>query len=325
MLRFGSAEWLRIGRYWFSWAVLVLLIVIVVLQVNGKLDELAELEAEVEAALSASGGEPLTPFQQLEMEGNCRQVARTREELRYPAFIGYAARLSTGFGWFAVILFTAVMAGEDFTCRMLRSILVRGVGRTRFLLTRCFVLWLATGVGVAAIIVLAAGGGLYVHGQVTDAPVSLEGLGDALLFVLRAWLTCLPFVAATLFWVVLARHAGPALGVVLGLHFIETFVGAFLPAVEATYAATGADVPLVLRWLGDMLGVTLGYNADVVLHWGPPEGIAQGLVEALGGASEQALVPTDPWRGVVFLAAYTLLSLGLAVWIFHRRDVTYGS
>ena len=66
----------------------------------------------------------------------------------------------------------------------------------------------------------------------------------------------------------------------------------------------------------------LGYNADVVLHWGPPGEVARGVVEALGG---QLFIPTDPWRGVVFLTGYTLLSLGLAVWIFHRRDVTYGS
>jgi ABC-type transport system involved in multi-copper enzyme maturation permease subunit len=309
------------GRYWFSWAVLALLIVILALQVNGKLDELAELEA----SLSASSDEPLTPFGQFEMEGDRWQAAWLRQNLCYPAFTGYVARLSTGFGWFAVILFTAVMTGEDFYRRTLRSILVRGVGRTQLLLTRCIVLWLATGVGVAVIVVLAAVAGPYVHAQVTDDPVSLEGLGDALLSALRAWLTCLPFVVTTLFLAVLARHAGPALGMGLGLHFIEIFVGAFLPAVEAIYAATGADVPLVFRWLGSILGVMLGYNADVVLHWGPPSGIAQGLVKALGDAGEQALVPTAPWRAVAFLAAYTLLSLGLAVWVFRRRDLTYGS
>jgi len=325
MLRLTSAEWLKIRKYWLSWALLVLLIVSLVLQVNGKLDRLPRLEAEVEAILSASGGEPLAPFERLDVESNRLEAALLRRNLRYPVFIGYVVRLSTGFGWFSVILFTAVMVGEDFTRRTLQDFLVRGVGRTHFLLTRCFMLWLATGVGVAVITALSAGGGLYVHGQITDAPISLEGLGDALLSVLRAWLTCLPFVAATLFWAVLARHAGPAMGVGLGLHSIEIGVGAIVPIMEATYTAAGMDVPLIFRWLGSVLGTMLGYNADVVLHWGLPEGIAHGLAGAMLDASELTIVSTDPWRGAAFLAGYTLLSLGLAVWVLRRRDVTYGS
>ncbi len=35
--RLVAAEWLRMGRHWLSWALLVLLIVTLTLQVNGKL------------------------------------------------------------------------------------------------------------------------------------------------------------------------------------------------------------------------------------------------------------------------------------------------
>ena len=320
MLRPASAEWLRIRKYWLPWVILAFLIVILVLQINGRLDELPQLEAEVEAALSASGGESLTPFERFAVESDRLKAARLRQDLRYPAFIGYAIRLSTGFGWFAVILFTAVMTGEDFSRRTLRTFLMRGVGRVHFLLTRCFILWLTTGVGVAVIVILAAAGGPYIHGQVTDEPISLEGLSNELLFALRAWLTCLPFVAATCFWVVRGRHAGPALGVGLGLHFIEVGGGAAIPMLGATYTAAGLAIPQILRWQGDVLSVMLGYNADVVLHWGPPGEVARGVVEALGG---QLFIPTDPWQGVAFLTGYTLLSLGLAIWIFRRRDVAY--
>jgi ABC-type transport system involved in multi-copper enzyme maturation permease subunit len=325
MPRLISAEWLRVRKYWFPWVLLALLIVILVLQVKGKLDELPRLEAKVETALSAPGGESLTTFEQLQVESDRLTVTRLRQNLHYPAFIGYVARLSTGFGWFAVILFTAVMAGEDFSRRTLRGFLVRGVGRTHFLLTRCFTLWLATSVGVAIVAILAVAGGPYVHRQITDDAISLEGLESVLLFTLRTWLTCLPFVAATFFWVILARHAGPAMGVGLGLHFIEVFGGIMLPVMVSAYTLAGGNIPWFVRWQSKLLGLMLGHNANIVLHWGPPAGDIQDVAQALADAGKGTIIPTDPWRGVAFLAGYTLLSLGLAVWIFHRRDVAYGS
>jgi ABC-type transport system involved in multi-copper enzyme maturation permease subunit len=326
MLKFASAEWLGMARHWFPWAVLALLLAILVLQVNGKLNELAYLELAVEDALAAPDDEPPTPFEQFASQGDRWQLDSLRQSLRYPAFIGAVARLSTGVGWFLVILFTAVMAGEDFSRRTLHSILTRGVGRTSFLLTRCLTLWLATGVGVAAVAVLAAAGGLYVHTRVTDLPASLEGLGEALLFVLRAWLTCLPFVAATLFWVVLARQAGPALGVGLGIHFIELFAGMFVPYLEASCLLSGGPVPSIVRWPANVLGVMLGYNADVVLHWGPPGVTTQGFLNAMieAGAGELILA-TDPWRAALLLTGYTLLPLALAARVLHRRDVAYSA
>ena len=103
---------------------------------------------------------------------------------------------------------------------------------------------------------------------------------------------------------------------------IEIGVGAVLPMVGVAYTAAGLDIPQILRWQGDVLSVMMGYNADVVLHWGAAGGVAEDFVEATEG---QLFMPTDPWRGVAFLVGYVLHSLGLAVWIFHRRDVTYGS
>jgi hypothetical protein len=51
-------------------------------------------------------------------------------------------------------------------------------------------------------------------------------------------------------------------------------------------------------------------------------------MEALGAGSAvelgaHTLLPTVPWRAVAFLAGYTVLFLGSAIWILHRRDLTY--
>jgi ABC-type transport system involved in multi-copper enzyme maturation permease subunit len=317
--RFVTAEWLRMGRHWLSWALLVLLLAILALQVNGRLNQLAQLEREVETGMARDDA-PLTPEQ---IEGNRYEIALLQHDLAYPAFIGYAARLATGFGWFFLILFAAVATGEDFSGRTLRALLARGVGRAQYVLARTLALWLATGVTMAAITLLAALGGLYTHTQATDDPISLAGLGEALLYPLRAWLTCLPFVAIIVLWVVLARQAGPALGVGLSIHFLEYFMGLMLPFFVVSQ--TGVEMPWFFRVEGKILAVTPGYNASVFLYWGPPVSIMPQLVDALRAAGATFTVPIDPWRAVAFLVGYTVVSLGLAMWVLRRRDITYAS
>ena len=298
MHRLVAAEWLRMGRHWLSWALLVLLIAILALQVNGKLNQLAQLEREVEAGLTRDDT-PLTPAQ---IEGNRYEIALLQRDLRYPASIGTAARLGTGFGWFFVIVFAAVATGEDFSRRTLRALLARGVGRAQYVLARTLALWLASGVAVAAITLLAVLSGLYTHAQATDDPVSLAGLGEALLYPLRAWLACLPFVATVVLWVVLARQAGPALGVGLSVHFLEHVMSFMLPFFMISQ--TGVEMPWFFRVEGKILAVTPGYNANVFLYWGPPVSILPQLVDALRAAGATFTVPTEPWRAVAFLIGY---------------------
>ena len=327
MGRLLSAEWLRIGRYWLPWVLFALLILIVVLQVNGKLNRLEELEAAL--AEPPSSGES-TPFDRLTLEADRLEVSVLQDDLRYPAFIGTAAQRATDVGWFFLILLTAVMGGEDFSRRTLPSILVRGVGRGRYLLARCLALWLAAGLAVLAVALLAAAAGPVVHAQVTGDPIAMEGLSEALLVVVRVWLACLPFVIATLFWAVVARQAGPAMGVGIGLHCLEFLNGFVLPIVAIAFAgATDGKLPLIWRWQLRVFGVTLGYNADVFLNWGSPFQRVS-IMQALGTASTmglggETLLPTTPWRAVAFLAGYAVLFFGLAMWILRRGDVTVGT
>jgi ABC-type transport system involved in multi-copper enzyme maturation permease subunit len=317
MHRLIAADWLKTRRYWLSWTLLGLMIVILVLQINGKIDQLAELEAAL-----ASGADiersPLE-FQTPSAEAGLLEAEWLRENLRYPAFIGYAARLATNSGWFFLILLTAVMGGEDFARGTLRSLLTRGVGRGRYLMARCLTFWFVAGVGVLAVTLLAVASGPYVHSQATDDPISLEGLGKALLIPVRLWLACLPYITATLFLVVLARQAGPVVGVGIGLRAIEILFGLVLPIIEILIAS-GADMPLIFRLEAKLFSVTIGYSADIFLNWG------RSFAEAALTASKIGLdsnLPASPWRAVAFLAGYTILFLGGATWIFRRRDVTY--
>jgi ABC-type transport system involved in multi-copper enzyme maturation permease subunit len=303
-----------------AWALLVILAIIVALQVNGKIDRLRELEeqlAAVPAVVESATAPELAVVQGLQDE-----IAWLRERLSYPAFIGYAVRLATDSGWFFLILLTAVVGGEDFTRRTLHSILTLGIGRGHYLVTRCLTLWLAAGVAVLTVTLLATAGGLYVHPQVTDGPIALEGLGDPLLVVARAWLACLPFIVATLFWAVLARRAGPAMGVGIALHSFEFLLGLVLPVFEILIAA-GGEVPLFFRLEVEVFHVTLGCNADAFLNWGSPFTDAISMARSIGLPT--TLLPAAPWRAAAFLTGYTILFLGWTAWILRRRDVTTGT
>jgi ABC-type transport system involved in multi-copper enzyme maturation permease subunit len=321
----ARAEWFKMSRFWLTWTLFILLIGIVALQVNAHLNEIEEMETEVETGLSAYDGSPLSPF---DIEGNLIRVELLREELRYPTFIGTVARLSTGFGWFAIILFTAVVGGEDFSRKTLGVILVRGVRRLDYLFARTIAIWLATGFVVVTIAALAAIVGLYVHTRVTVDPISIAGFGKALLWVFRSWFTFLPFIVVTLFWAVLARHPGPALGLGIALHALEVLNGLVLPFVATVIAnaqVTGIEVPRLYLWQVELFSVTLGYNANVFLHWGTPfQGDAIYILKTMG-LEYETLLPVTPWRAMVLLVGYIVVFLGWAMWILQRRDITYGS
>lgn len=311
-----SAEWLRIRRYWLTWVLLVLWILILGLQVRANINRLNELEASF-AELPPVGD--MSPMEQIQTQLDMQEAEELRIGLRYPAFIGYALRLSTSVGWFLVILFAAVIGGEDFSRRTLRSILSQGVRRSSYLLMRCLALWFAVGLTLLLIAILAAVAGPYIHGQVSQNSITLVDLGESLIVLPRVWLSCLPFVTVSIFWAVLACHAGPALGVNIAIHAIERLTALFVPAVLIPLSSiqnSGGEIPAPLRLFevqSRVLNVSLGYNAEVFVHWGS-------LFAAQIRNAD--LLPDSPWRASAFLAGYTILFLSWAIWILHRRDIT---
>jgi ABC-type transport system involved in multi-copper enzyme maturation permease subunit len=314
------AEWLRLRRYWLPRSLLILLIVIVGLQLNGKRNELETLRTEVETGLSDLSGEPLRPEQ---IVGAQLRIELLEEMLHYPAVIGTAVELSTGAGWYFLILLTAVMGGEDFSRRTLSPILARGVGRGRYLLARTLAFWIAIGAALLLVMLLAAIGGLWIDAQLgapqeTATKPALELAARTLLVGLRTWIASLAFIAATLFWVVLARQAGPAMGVGLGLRTFELMGGLFVPAFSLLANSEGIlrIFPFILR----IFTVTVGYNAEILMRWGEQVTLIEGA-EILLEQNNGFLLPTDPWRAGAILVIYLVVFTFLSHWILGRRDV----
>jgi hypothetical protein len=317
--RLVSAGWIRIRRHWLARLLLGLLLLVVALQLQGKADHLLEVEAELET-IEAAGG-PQGSMGEWATAGLRLEADSLRENLQFPAVVGYGTRLATDFGWFFVIVLTAVWAGDDFARGTLCSQLARGVGRAGYLVANVGSLSVATGAAVLAVVLLSAALGPALHNRVSDAPIALDGLPEALAVAGRVWLASLPFVIATLFWVVLGRRAAPAAGVGLPIRFLE-FGGAHMfPILVAAARLGGQQLPAIYSVLVRLYSVTLGFGAETFIHWGAP------IIKPAGGVGatelvDTALLPTSPWRGAALLVSYSALFLGWAVWILRRRDLT---
>jgi ABC-type transport system involved in multi-copper enzyme maturation permease subunit len=317
MRRLVSASWLRIRRRLLGRALLVLMLVVLAVQLEGRVDRLELLEAKLEEAETTVAEETLG---QLAIASYRVEADSLRDNLSFPNVIGYGARLATDFGWFLLIALTAIVAGEDSKQGTLRAILSRGVGRARYV-AACFLsLWLAAGVAVIAVTLLSAILGPGLHARANGAPVCLDGLGLALLSVVRVWFASAPFIAATLFWAILARSPGPALGVSVTLQFIGFVMGSMLPFVAVTGSLV-ARLPGAIVALIRLYSLTIGYSADIFMHWGIPIVKPTGAMGAIVMA-DSSMLSISPWRAIAFILGYTVLFVAWTSRILRRRDVT---
>ena len=317
-----SAEWLRLRRYWLPRTLLILLVVIVGLQLNGRRNELDTLRTEVETGLSELSGEPLRPEQ---IDGARIRIRVLEDLLRYPAVIGTAVELSTGAGWYFLILLTAVMGGEDFSRRTLSPILARGVGRGRYLLARIIAFWTAMGAALLLVMLLAAITGPWFDAQVgtpqgTTSTPALELAARTALVSLRTWIASLPYIVVTIFWVVLARQPGPAMGVGIGLRTFELMGKLMVPLFSLL--ATGEGALLIFEVILRAFTATVGYNAEILMTWGRGVTMIEGT-EIIADLNSGFILPNDPLWAMAILAVYLIVFASLSVWILRRRDVEY--
>jgi len=316
--RLIAAQWIRIRRHWLGRMLLILLLAVLAVQLDGRVDRLAFLNERIQAAEENRLDDAMVA---MFIESYRVEAEALQENLSFPSVIGYGVRLATDFGWFFLVALVAVVGGEDCKRGTLRPLLARGAGRGRYLAAGFLSLWLASAVGVAAVTLLSAALGPGLHAQVSDAPLALAGLGEALLGAFRVWLAGAAFIAATLFWAVLARRPGPALGVSIVLQFIGFGLGTMLPFVALT-GSLMSRLPAALTALIRLHSITISYGADIFLHWGIPIVKPAGAVGAIVMA-DSSMLPVSPWRALAFLLGYTALFLAWTAWILHRRDVTH--
>ena len=207
---------------------------------------------------------------------------------------------SNGFGGLFLIILVGAVTAQEYSWRTLHLWLSRGVSRpvlviaklTAFLLAAILLVLSALGTGsaVTAIISAKINGSLYL-GQL-DFP-------HLFFSVLRTTLTLLPYGSLTFLLAVASRSTVVAIsGGLAYTLLIETLI------IQVS-GLLGERVAQVMQYLPGSLASSLSSLNNATL----------GTV----GSAEVSLV--DPLHAAIGLGVWTMLFLGLSLWIFQRQDL----
>jgi len=205
-----------------------------------------------------------------------------------------------GFGGLFLIILVGAMTAQEYTWRTLHLWLSRGVSRpvltlaklTAFLLAAILIVLsaLVTGSAVTAIISAKINGSLYL-GQL-DLP-------HLFFSVLRTTLTLLPYGSLTFLLAVASRSTVVAIsGGLAYTLLIETLI------IQVS-GLLGERVVHVMQYLPGSLASSLSSLNNATL----------GTV----GSTQVSLV--SPLHAAIGIGVWTLLFLGLSLWIFQRQDL----
>ena len=212
---------------------------------------------------------------------------------------------------------TVLVVGSEYGWGTLRSVLMKGPGRSNLLSVKLALIalaMLATWVVVLVAILLsslvttALAGGVS-HGDLDGGALSLMARD-----VGRAWFAGLPYIAlAALLSILFSRWAGGTLaatGLSIGYFFFELFsIGRLIKLFDGVAA---------FRWFGSVAEYDLGWNTAAWLFGRGGEPIS-GF--ALAGAIGTADYPGDV-HAFLIQTVFVVLLGALAFRLFRRRDVT---
>lgn len=237
------------------------------------------------------------------------------DEFTLPGSVGKALRWTELISVPLLAFFTVLVIGSEYGWGTLRSVLMKGTGRRRFLASKFAVILIAMAVAwVVVLLTIIAVSAIVTpfvsgvdHGDIGGA------IGDFAGDTARAWFSGLPYVAlAAVLTILFSSYAGGVLaaaGLSILYFFIELFsIGRLLKLFDNVAA---------FRWFGSLVEYDLGWNTAAWMFGENGEPIP-GF--ALAGAIGTADYPSDTHAFLVQLVFLVGLT-ALAFWLFQRRDV----
>ena len=139
-----------------------------------------------------------------------------------------------GLGGLFAVIYGAAIAGSEWTWGTLKTAVVRGESRSRYLLTTFAAIAVVLAIGLFVTFVIGVAGAAL---GATIAGIGLDGIDDAAalgglpeLFA-RGWVAITATAALGFAVATLARSQLAGIGVGIAFYFAETFAGIFLPDV----------------------------------------------------------------------------------------------
>jgi ABC-2 type transport system permease protein len=241
-----------------------------------------------------------------EGSGLAAQVEEYRRRSTFPGVIGMALGHLNSFGAFFAIILAAGAMGGEYGWGTLRTQLARWPNRAQFLLAKAITLMLLLLVAALITIGLACLVALLTS-RVVGVPGALSG-GDLIALpasLLRALLVLLPYTTMALCYTIMGRSQ--LVGVACGLVYL---------VLEGGFGALTLFAELGGIWQ-DVYNLTIGQNINtLVIENSRTFGLHP---DQIAPAAARLFPPF--WQALIVITIYTASFLGVALFLFRRRDI----
>lgn len=236
------------------------------------------------------------------------EVGTIQNLLGLPLALPFALSILSSFGTILAIILIASSVGTEYSWRTLRTMLICSESRLKLLgakLAAASILIL-TGMVIGlvvgflmSLITTAIGGYSFDFNFVTGGY-----LWDQFLQFWRTFYVLMPYALLGFLLAIVGRSAMPGIALGIGIFFLESIVTTFMI--------------LAGGWIAEIPDYLLAANVRAITALSNlPQGVGMGM----GGSNLPGQVP-ELWQAFVLLAAYSLAFLGLAFYLFRKRDVT---
>ena len=243
--------------------------------------------------------------------GGGPRLGQIENLLGLPVALPFAMSMLASFGSVLAVILVASMMGNEYNWRTIRTALTFSEGRLRFLTAKltaaAILILIGMVVGLAAgfmmsLITTAIGGYAFDFSFATGSYLWAQFLQ-----FWRTFFVIIPYVLLAFLFAVVAKSAGPGIGLGIGVYFLESIV------------------TLVMRlaggWIAQIPNYLLNANVSAITALAQlPAGFMSGPGVGGGGGLSGSL-PGVP-HAFITLALYSMAFVGIAFYMFRTRDVT---
>ena len=236
------------------------------------------------------------------------EIGAIQNLLGLPLALPFALSILSSFGTILAVILIASSVGTEYNWRTLRTMLICSESRLKLLGAKLvaagililigMVVGLTTGF-LMSLITTAIGGYSF------DFSFATGGyLWDQFLQFWRTFYVLMPYALLGFLLAVVGRSAMPGIALGIGIFFLESIVTAFMS--------------LAGGWIARIPDYLLAANVRAITA---RSNLPQGMSMGMGGNGLSDQLP-ELWLAFVILAGYSLVFIGLAFYLFRKRDVT---
>ena len=236
------------------------------------------------------------------------EIGTIQNLLGLPLALPFALSILSSLGTILAVILVASSVGTEYSWRTMRTMLICSESRLKLLGAKLvaagililigMVIGLATGF-LMSLITTAIGGYSFDFSFMTGGY-----LWDQFLQFWRTFYVLMPYALLGFLLAVVGRSAMPGIALGIGIFFLESIVTAFMN--------------LAGGWIARIPDYLLSANVRAITA---QSNLPQGMSMGMGGNGLSDQLP-ELWLAFVILAGYSLFFIGLAFYLFRKRDVT---